>query len=219
MRALIDKAMWIGLSLASAFGLWYWFANEREIAATVPVTVTYRNLPPDLEITADPPARMFLRLRGPASRLSEDDLRSTTLTFDLGHVHGSGEVTVPVTARELGLPGRVTLLRAVPSRVRFQFDRRLERNVPVEVRYIGPPPDGYRIRDQQITPATVRIAGPEPAVQRSVNVVTDAINLSSTVGRAEFRVPVSVEDPAVRLLDTDGVVTVQIQLEKIPRLE
>lgn len=216
MRALIDRALWGGLSLIVAAGLWYWFANEKEVAATVPVSIQYRNLPNDLEMTSEPPGRFFLRLRGPESRLTVEELRNIGLTLDLATVHDPGEETFAITEKELGLPAGVTLVRAVPSHVRLEFHKRLERFVPVEVRLNAPPPAGYRVAFQQVNPQSVRIAGPAPNVRNVTAAVTDGIDLGSTVGQANFRVPVSVDDPSVRILGSPVHVDVEIKLEKIP---
>ena len=216
MRALIDRALWAGLSLIVAAGLWYWFANEKEVAATVPVSIQYRNLPNDLEMTSEPPGRFFLRLRGPASRLTAEDLRNIGITFDLASIHDPGDETFAVTEKELGLPAGVTLVRAVPSHVRLEFHKRIERYVPVEVRLNAQPPAGYRIASQHVNPQSVRIAGPEPNVRNVAAASTDGIDLGSAVGHAKFRVPVSVDDPSVRLMGSPSHVDVEIKLEKIP---
>jgi YbbR domain-containing protein len=217
MRVLIERIAWILLSLAGAFVLWYIFAHETEVAADVPVLVQFQNIPPDLELTSDPPERLFFKVHGPASRLTAEQIARTSLMVDLSNASGPGEQTVTIGARELQLPTGVSLDRVVPSYFRIVLDRRAERDVPVEVRYAGPPPTGYRIVQQRAVPPAVRIAGPEARVSRITSVSTDAINLSSTIGRADFRVPVWVDDPQVRFAQGPTMVTVQVQLEKIPQ--
>ena len=63
-------------SIGAATLLWFVFVGRSEIATSIPVMVQYRNIPPDLEITADPPDRLFMKLRGPVSRLSAAELMS-----------------------------------------------------------------------------------------------------------------------------------------------
>jgi hypothetical protein len=84
------------------------------------------------------------------------------------------------------------------------------------VRYTGPPARGYRLASQDVFPNSFRLIGPQAVVERIDSVPTDAIDLSSTVGGAEFRVPVYTTDPHVRFDTMTPLVTVQVKLEKIP---
>jgi hypothetical protein len=46
-------------------------------------------------------------------------------------------------------------------------------------------------------------------------VATDAIDLSSTIGTKEFRVPVFINDPQLRFQLSSPVVVVRVSLEKM----
>ena len=50
--------------------------GETELAASVPVAIQFQNVPSDLEVMAEPLDRVFLRLRGPATRLNIRELDS-----------------------------------------------------------------------------------------------------------------------------------------------
>jgi YbbR domain-containing protein len=216
MHALTSNIGWKLLAIASAVLLWWLFVAETEVATSIPVVVQYRNIPADIEIMADPPERLLLKLRGPASRLSPSQLSGTVLVFDLKNTSSAGEQTITIGAQELGLPSGVELVRVVPSQVRLTLDRRSEKTVPVEVRHSGPPAQGYRVVSQRVSPPSVKVIGPEAIVQRIESVPTDPIDLKSTVGTAEFRVPVYLPDPHLRFEDRTPVVSVQVTLEKIP---
>lgn len=216
MKFLVSNFGWKLLAISSAILLWSLFVAQTEIATSIPVVVQYRNIPGDLEITADPPDRLLLKLRGPASRLSASQLAQTILLFDLKDVRTAGEQTITIGEQELGLPAGVELVRVVPSQVRLTLERRAEKVVPIEVRYTGPPARGYRIVSQNVFPQSVKVVGPEVIIQRIESVPTDAINLNSTFGNAEFRVPVFTTDPHLRFESRAPFATVQIKLEKIP---
>jgi YbbR domain-containing protein len=217
VRALIRNLRWKLLAIVSAIVLWNLFVGQAEVATSIPVVVQYRNIPADLEITADPPERLLLKLRGPASRLDSSSLNNTILLVDLKNVSSPGEQTITITENELGLPSGVELIRVVPSQVRVTLDRRSEKTVPVEVRYTGPPARGYRIVSQRVNPPTLKVIGPEAFLARLESVPTDPVNVSTTVGVAEFRVPVYATDPHLRFETKTPVVTVRVTLEKIPQ--
>ena len=217
MRALTENIGWKALSLLAAVVLWSTFVGEVEVATNVPVSVAYRNVPADLELTADPPESLFLKLKGPSARLTAAELKQIGLALDLKNVTKPGEQTLSIGESELGLPGGVSLIRVVPSQVRLTLERRAEKIVPVEVRFSAPPPGGYRVVSQRVSPAAVRIIGPEARVNRLDAAQTDPIDLSSTIGNAEFRVPVYVDDPHLRFEAGHPTVTVQPRLERIPQ--
>lgn len=217
MRPWTSRFFWKVVSVFAAAVLWYSLIGETETAASIPVVVQYLHLPPELEVTSDPPDRLFLKLRGPTSRLQPEDLRSVALFLDLASVNAPGDQTITITDRELGLPPGVALQRAVPSQVRVTLDRRIEKLVPVEVQYSGPPPSGYRVASQRVFPERVRVIGPETGVARIESALTDRVDLSTTVGNSEFRVPVFLSDPHLRLASGTQYVTVQVTLERIPK--
>ena len=216
MRMLTENLWWKLLSLGIAIVLWYGFIGETEVEASVPVIVQYRNVPPDLEITSEPTQRLFLKLRGPTTRLEGTAFSTAALRIDLANVHAPGEQTFTVDRRSLSLPPGVDLLRAVPSQVRVRLDRRGGKTVPVEIRYSGPPPPGYRIISQSVMPDQVRVVGPVTELAQLEAASTDPIDLASTVGGAEFRVPVYLENPHLRLDSSVAHVVVRVTLEKVP---
>jgi YbbR domain-containing protein len=215
MRTLTDNLAWKVLSLALAIGFWLTLSGNSEVATSVPASVQYRNLPLDLELTTDPIDRLFLKVRGPAARLTTSSLSRTALVIDLENSAKPGEQTFTIGEGNLSLPAGVTLVRVVPSQLRVRLERRVTKDVPVEVRFAGPPAKGYRVLNQSIDPATLRVTGPESRLEQVSSLQTDAVDLSSTLAGAEFRVPVFLPDPQLRFEQANPVVTVRITLEKI----
>jgi YbbR domain-containing protein len=216
MRMLTRNPGWKLLALVLAFGFWYALGGRGEVAANVPVIIQYRNLPPDLEITSDHVDRLFLKLRGPSTRLTASELMKTALMIDLSGVNNPGDVTFTIGPSNIGLPAGVSLVRVVPSQVRLHFDRRGSKTVPVEVRYNGPPPGGYRIAEQTVTPQNVQVVGPETTLAQVESVPTDSINVDAAVGTREFRVSLSTGDPHVRLEPSVPFAVVRVTTQKIP---
>ncbi len=217
MRMLIDNLSWKLFSAAAAIVFWWGLAGQTEVDTSVPASVRYRNVPSELELNSDHIDRLFLKVRGPAARLSASSLSQTALVLDLGSTLQPGEQTFTIGARNLTLPPGVTLIRVVPSQVRVRLERRSTKDVGVEVRFAGPPPAGYRVTQQDVQPSKIRIVGPESRLDPIESVQTDPVDLSSKLARAEFRVPVFLSDATVRFEHPNPVVTVRIALEKIPQ--
>ena len=216
-RLLTDNLAWKLLSLGIAIGLWLLFVGETEIATSLPVAVQYKNVPHELEVVTEQLDRVFLRVRGPATRLNASTLRDVRVVFDLATVHGAGDRTFTLGTDNLQLPAGVDVIRVVPSQVRLSIDRRVTREVPVEVHYASPPPLGYRVTKQEVSPDKVRVVGPERRLAHLRSVQTDAIDLAAAVGEANFRVPASISDPQVRFENLPPIISVSVFLEKIPQ--
>jgi YbbR domain-containing protein len=216
-RLLTENPGWKILALGISALLWYTFVGETELSASLPAAVQFRNVPPDLEVSSDIFDRVFLRLKGPATRLNAGSLREITVVLDLGQVHGPGERSYTLSAENLQLPAGVEVSRIVPSQLRLRFDKRVTREVPVQVRFANSAPEGYRLNGQHPMPEKVRVTGPESRVVNLSAVHTDAIDLSSTVSNAEFRIPAFVPDPQVRFDGSPPTITVRVFIEKIPQ--
>jgi YbbR domain-containing protein len=216
MRLLTENIGWKLLAIGISAFFWYAFVGETELAASVPAAVQYQNVPPDMEVSSESIDRIFLRLKGPATRLNASSLREVTVVLDVSQVQNPGERTFTLSDRNLRLPAGVEVSRIVPSQVRLRFDRRITRDVPVEARFSGPAPSGYRVTGHQIIPPQVRITGPQARVGTANAVETDEIDLGATISTTEFRVPAFVRDPQVRFDGNPPIITVRVFIEKIP---
>ena len=215
MRILTENLWWKVLSIALAAALWFALVGEAEVGAEMAVALRFTNLGSDLLISSDIPEKVYVKVKGPPSRLNEQALSRAAILLDLRSVRAPGERTFPLTAENVRLPAGVKLMRAVPSQVRLQFERYLRRDVPVELRFAGPPPRGYRIVRQRISPDKVSLGGPQSRVEAINSVQTDPIDISATFSGGEFRAPVYVPDPHVTV-ESSPLVAVSVTLERIP---
>jgi YbbR domain-containing protein len=204
---------WKLLSLAIAVVLWALVASEPELSEFATVRLEYRNLPDDLEISSDPVSSVSLELRGPSGELRGvgDGIRPAVV-LDMSDVQ-PGERTFTIGQGNVQLARGVRLVRAIPSEVRFLFERRVVRFVPVVVRIAGQGRNGYTVAHQSVAPDRLEIAGPSSRVARITAAVTDPLDLSTVVGTSEFRVNAFVEDSFVRF-QTSPQVVVKVTMRK-----
>lgn len=214
MRRLLHNWHWKLLSVALAITLWFVLVGDPEMMTSISAPIQYKNLPRELEIVSDVPERIHLELRGPAGKLANVVEERAVVVLDLSRQPNPGERTFTVRQRDVALPAGVQLARAVPAQLRVRFERRSQRDVPVQVRFSGPPPAGYRVTHTEVTPAQRTITGPESHVARIEFVETDQIDLSSVVSEAEFHVYCNAVDPLVSFKET-RMVSVKVWMEKI----
>jgi len=205
-RLVFHNFWWKVLALAIAVVLWALVASEPELSEFATVRLEYRNLPDDLEISSDPVTSVSLELRGPSGELrGVGDGIQPAVVFDMSDVR-PGERTFTIGAGNVKLARGVRMVRSVPSEVRFLFERRVVRFVPVGVRTTGQGQNGYTVAHQSVAPDRLEIAGPSSRVARIAAAVTDPVDLSSVVGTSQFRVNAFVEDSFVRFQSSPQVV-------------
>jgi hypothetical protein len=216
-RLIVENFWWKLFSLALSVGLWLTLVGESERGASVPAEVQFKNLPPNLEISSDPIDRIYLKVRGPASRLTDPFLSQAAVVLDLAAVNGPGEQTFTLDSSDVTLPQGVKVERVIPSQIRLRFERGITREVPVTVRFSGAPPKGYSIVAINTAPSDLQITGPESHVNHIKEAETDPIDVTSTVADASFRVSAFIPDQHVRVLGSP-IVQVRVKLEKAPGL-
>ncbi|HKW96521.1 MAG TPA: CdaR family protein [Bryobacteraceae bacterium] len=203
---------WKLLSLAAAVLLWISVASEPELSTLHSVPVEYKGMPDGLEISSNFVENVFLELRGPAGRLR--DLRDTrpAVVLDFSRVQGPGERTVTIDQTNVSLPRGIQMVRAIPAQLRFRFERRIARQVPVVVRF-SPPHEGYSIAQYTVDPPKLTITGPESAVSGVKTLATDPIDIGGVVSSHEFRANTYLAEPEVRF-QSDSHVRVSVIVKK-----
>ena len=201
------------MSLAIAVVIWALVASEPELSTFSSVRLEYKNLPDDLEISSEPVTTVVLELRGPSGELRGvgDSIRPSVV-LDMAGAR-PGDRTYSIGDGNVKLARGVELVRAIPSEVRFHFEPRRTRAVPVEVRFTGRGENGYQIDHYEVDPREVQVVGPRNRVNRVTAAVTDQVDLSNVVGTSEFHVNMLVDDPFVRI-EGDPEATVRVTMKK-----
>jgi hypothetical protein len=205
MDFLTRNLLWKLLALVAAFGVWLNVANEPDLATIVSVPVEYNHFPKDLEISSDIVETIDLEARGPSGQLrSLHDSRIAAIV-DFAAVTAPGERTFTLTSAELKLPRGIELIRTIPAQLRFKFERRATRAVPVEVPYSGRLPAGYSIAKVEIEPPQLSIVGPESHVSGSGKLVSDPFDLTNVTGDNGQTLAVYASESEVRILNKPQV--------------
>jgi hypothetical protein len=212
-RLLFHNIGWKLFSLAIAIALWVTFAGSPGMVMSIAAPVAYQNMPLDLEISSGLPEKVYLEVQGASPRLRSMDTSAISVILDLGQVQRPGVQTFTIDRSDTNLPPGLRLLRAMPGQLQLRFERREYADVPVSIRFAGPPPPGYSVAWQAAVPARLKIVGPASRVESVRYAETDPIDLSNVVGKAEFRVHAFIGDPQVRLVSSPEV-TVKVSLAK-----
>jgi YbbR domain-containing protein len=213
MRFLTRNLIWKLFALVAAFGVWLNVASEPELATIVKVPVEYNNFPRDLEISSTIVDSIDVEARGPAGQLRSLNDSHIAAIVDFASVTAPGERTFTLTTAQLKLPRGIALIRTIPAQLRFQFERRMTRAVPVKVDFSGKAPAGVTVVQTDIEPPDLTITGPESHVLKAKSLQADPFDLTDVNADTVRKLAVYAAESEVRILDAPQV-TVKIRVQR-----
>jgi YbbR domain-containing protein len=216
LELVTHNFLWKLVALAGAVLIWALVTNEPELSTFATVRLEFRNLPAELEISSQPAETVTLELRGPASELrGQGDSRRPAVVLDMSGA-APGQRTFQIGNGNISLPRGVSLVRSVPSQVRFEFERRAVRDIPVQTHFTGEGANGWVVAKYTVTPAKLPVEGPVNHVTRLQAATTDPVDVSSATATAQLRVNAFLTDSYVRFEGSPEVV-VTVTMKKQAR--
>jgi diadenylate cyclase len=211
IRFLTRNLIWKLFALVVAFGIWLNVASEPELEIIVSVPVEYNNIPKDLEISSTIVESIEVEARGPAGQLRSLNDSHVAEIVDFANVKSPGQRTFTLTSAQLKLPRGIHLIRTIPEQLRFQFEKRITRAVPVKVELSGKAPAGVSVAIVDIEPPDLTITGPESHVLNSKPLQADPFDLTGVDADTVRKLAVYAAEPEVRILNAPQV-TVKIRV-------
>ncbi|MFN9298965.1 MAG: YbbR-like domain-containing protein [Acidobacteriota bacterium] len=192
-------------SILIAFLLWAALVDEPELIETVTVPVEYRNLANHLDLSPDAPNRIQLQVRGPRGRLNEVSPDRTNIVLDLSGMSDASSRTFTIQADSINLPPTVSLVRAMPSQLRVKLERRLAKDVPVAPVFEDSLPASLKSLPLTISPANIRIVGPESRILLIESIPTEPISRADLDAAKPIRLNVLLADPELSIVGSPAV--------------
>ncbi|HWW81973.1 MAG TPA: CdaR family protein, partial [Vicinamibacterales bacterium] len=198
------------LSLAMAVTLWMVVAGEETVERGLRVPLELQQLPAGLELTGEIPSTVDVRVRGQSGALSQVSAGDVVAVLDLRGAR-SGHRLFPLTPDQVRAPFGVAVVQIAPSAIAMGFEPSASRQVPVVPAVDGRPAPGYVVGDKASDPRTVEVIGPESAVSRATEVVTEPVPVTGAHSTVRESVILGLLDPTLRLTNgRTAIVTVQI---------
>jgi YbbR domain-containing protein len=215
------RAIWpfrhIGLKLVSvaiAVLLWMVIAGEETVERGLRVPLELQQFPPGLELLGDVPTTADVRVRGVSGTLSRISPGDIVAVLDLRGAR-AGERLFHLTPEQVRAPFGVEVVQVTPPTVAVLFEKAASRNVPIKPAIEGRPAAGYMVGKTTADPPTVEVVGPESAVRRVTDALTEPVSVAGAVRPVQETVTVGTLDPAVRV-KTQRTVQVTVQIVPAP---
>lgn len=204
----------LGVKLASlglASLLWLVIAGEKTSEMGLAVPVELQNFPIDLELTGEPVNVVEVRLRASPGVIQQLVPGQLSAQVDLAGA-GEGERIVHLSEAAIRVPFGVQVVKITPAILRLQFERTLQKVVPIRPRLIGRPEAGFEVGQVLAEPAQVQVAGPRGRVHEIESAFTEPVALEGASRDVSEEVSIGLEDPTLRIQGRSRVqVRVQIR--------
>jgi YbbR domain-containing protein len=202
-----------GLKMVSVFVavlLWLVVAGEQPAERGLRVPIELQNLPSNIELVDVPIETVDVRVRGPSRMLSRLASADVVAVLDLQAAR-PGQRLFHLTAEQVRTPFGVEVAQVNPPTVALRFETAATRAVPVAPAVIGDVADGYVIRDITTEPPTVEVIGPQSAIQRLSEALTEPVSVEGATTTVREAVTVGAASPSVRLrVPMRAIVTVEV---------
>jgi YbbR domain-containing protein len=198
------------MSVAFAVVLWLAVSGEETVERGLRVPLELQQFPAGLELTGEVPTTVDVRVRGASGTLSRVSAGGVVAVLDLRTAR-AGRRLFPLTPEQVRVPFGVEVVQITPSAIAMAFEASASRMVPVTPALDGRPAPGYVVGPMTSDPSTVEVVGPESAVKRATEAMTEPVSITGARDRVRESVTVGVLDPALRLRSPrPAMVTVQI---------
>ena len=198
------------LSVGLAVLLWMAVSGEQTVERGVRVSLELQQFPPGLEILGEPPSTVDVRVRGASGTLGRVSPGDIVAVLDLRAAR-AGRRLFHLTPEQVRVPFGVEVVQVTPPTVALLFEHSATRQVPVVPAVDGKPAAGYIVGKASAEPATVEVIGPESAIERVTEALTEPVSVAGARERVRETVTLGLLDPALRLKTTRAaMVTVQV---------
>ncbi len=204
----------VGLKLLSVgIGtlLWISVSGEEVVERGLRAPLELQQFPQGLEIQGEAPSTVDVRVRGTAGALSRVGAGDIVAVVDLRGAR-AGNRLFPMTPEQVRSPFGVEVVQVTPSTIALALENSLIRSVPVAPSLEGSPAAGYVVAGKPIlSPDHVDIVGPETAVKRATEAVTETISVEGLHDTLRQDVAIGLIDPSLRL-KTQRTINVTVKI-------
>jgi len=203
-----------GFALLLALGLWSVVPDPSVLHIVPGVPLQLDAMPGDLALTEAVAVTLDVSVRG--SVLRTRDLRPGELSprIDMFGMF-EGDNTVLLTPDMINVPFGVTVESIDPRQLTISLERRVHRDLLVNVVVEGSPHGDYQIYDKLVEPATVPVSGPASRMELLEAIATEKVGVTGRQESLVRNVRVIPDDPMLRL-DGARQVRVTVAIEERP---
>jgi YbbR domain-containing protein len=202
------------LSVAIAVMMWLAIGGEETVERGLRVPLELQQFPAGLELVGDVPTTADVRIRGAIGTVGRVAPGDILAVLDLTSAR-PGERLFHLTPEHVRAPFGVEVVQVTPPTVAVVFENTASRVVPVKPAIEGRPAPGFVVGAVSADPSSVEVVGPESAIRRATEALTEPVPVEGARRRVQESVTVGTLDPALRLM-TPRAATVTVDIVPAP---
>lgn len=186
------------LSVGIAILLWLFVSGDETVERGLRVPLEFQQFPPGIEMTGEAPSLVDVRVRGGMSTLSRLGPGDIVAQLDLKGAR-VGRRLYQITPEQVRVPFGVQVVQVTPPTLALAFEISVMKVVPVVPELEGDPAPGYVVGKTQIDPPTVEVIGPQSAIARVRDAVTEPVSVNGARANVKDTVTIGLLDSSLRL--------------------
>lgn len=186
------------LSVAFAVLLWLVVSGDETVERGLRVPLELQQFPVGIEMMGEAPSLVDVRVRGASSTLSRLAPGDIVLELDLKAAR-AGLRLYQMTPELVRAPFGVQVVQVTPPTLALTFELSMSKQVPVVPAVEGDPAPGYVVSKVVVDPATVDVVGPQSAIARVTEALTEPVSVAGARDMVHDDVTVGFLDSSLRL--------------------
>lgn len=197
------------LALFFAFLLWFFVVLQDKIERELPLKLVFRNLPPNTLLLNVKPSTFRLKVIGPRSIMRSLSGEPLILSLDLSR-YPPGRHILRIPPENIKLPSGLKPIEVIPQEAEILLDSVIQKWIKVKVDLRGELPEGFKVKEVRVRPASVRIKGARTVVRDLKFLYTAPVYLSERRESFKLEVLLSVPEGIVEVYPERVQVVVKI---------
>ena len=167
--------------------VWFSFSRGLESMMTLEVPVEFTRRAPRMEILDTSVNTVNLKLSGSGSLIRATRPEQVHVKLDLGNA-AAGRNTFTLTGENVSLPPGVLLKQVTPKVIEVSLDAIGEKELPVQVDWVGRLPDNLVLTRATVKPNKVKLSGGLRILENLDTIYTEKVPLESIAGPGSLKV-------------------------------
>jgi YbbR domain-containing protein len=178
--------------------LWLFVSGDETVERGVRVPLELQQFPDGIEMMGEAPSLVDIRVRGASSALSRLGPGDIVAQLDLKAAR-VGHRLYQLTPEQVKVPFGVQVVQVTPPSIALVFETSVIKQVPVAPAVEGEPAPGFVIGKVTVDPPTVDVVGPQSAVSRVTEAVTEPVSVAGARAIVNDAATVGFVDASLRL--------------------
>ncbi|MBN1225968.1 MAG: diadenylate cyclase CdaA [Deltaproteobacteria bacterium] len=178
--------------------IWFFFARGMDTIVNLDVPIEYMSRPQKMEILDTSVNKVRFQLSGSSAILKSITPDQVQVRLDLSKgVVGDNSFTI--TNKNVSLPPGVLLKSIEPTVIDVELDEQVEKELPVQVDWVGKLPSHLILTDVEIKPEKIVVTGGKSILEKLSTIYTEKVRLDSIEKSGEISVNLTLNPASLKV--------------------